>query len=77
MTPAAALAVIDTAAEDWLDADCTQVRLLAPRIALALHAAGYEIRPIGIRQDPEAVDALTAALAQAGLQLQPRKDTAA
>lgn len=77
MTPPAALAVIDAAVEDWLASDESRVRLLAPQIALALHAAGYEIRPVGARQDPATVDALTAALAHAGLQLQPREDSAA
>lgn len=74
--PRAAMAVIDAAFEAWLEQE-SRVRALAPRIVLALHAAGYEIRPIVPRTDPAPVDALLEGLRHAGYELQPRKENAA
>lgn len=82
MTARAALAAIDAAVEEWLASDNCRIRELSPRIALALHASGYEIVPAGLRPAPASVQdvacAVVAEVFRAGLELRPaRQDPAA
>ncbi|WTW93662.1 hypothetical protein OG216_09850 [Streptomycetaceae bacterium NBC_01309] len=75
--PRAAMAAIDAAVEKWRGMEGRLDLELAPQVVLALHAAGYEISPIGIRQDPVSTDALLVGLRHAGFELQPRRDVPA
>lgn len=79
MTARAALAAIDAAVEEWLASDNCRIRELSPRIALALLASGYEIRPAMPQPDRAhtAVEDALEALRDAGYELRPIPGAAA